>query len=74
MPQPRARILTFAKSPPPRLVSSVTKLPLLTSRRPRVPLRSSPQFVAKAARLHAIAPEAAAFVEELINDLLAEVS
>lgn len=74
MYQRRPVVLTFVKSPPSKPVSSVTKLPSNKCAMARAGLRSSPQFLSKAAHLHAVAPDMAAFVEELIDDLLAEVS
>lgn len=74
MSQRRSNVLTFRKSSgfvagsPSMNVGSI-KCAML-----RANLRNSLPVVDKAARLHAVAPDLASFVEDLIDDLLAEVS
>lgn len=74
MSQRRPNVLTFAKSPPSKRVSPVSKLHSVRCVMARASLPASPPFVRKAARLHAAAPDVASIVETLLDDLLTEVS
>ena len=69
-----SNILTFVKLPSSKLGSRDSKLHSVRCVMGPASLRSSPQFVRKAERLHAAAPDIAAIVETLLDDLLMEVS
>lgn len=73
MTQTRPNVLTFAKLPSSKLGSRVSKLHSLKCVMAHASLPNSPRFLEKAARLHAAAPDVAAIVETLLDDLLAEV-
>lgn len=64
--------LTFSKSLPSKLGSKVTKLHSVDCAMAPASLRKSP-FVQKAEQLDAVAPDIAAIVEELLDDLLLEI-
>lgn len=65
-----ATVLTFSKSADSRRVSRNTKLNSLGCTMLRANWPSSPAFVDKARRLLAVAPDVAAIVETLIDELL----
>jgi hypothetical protein len=74
MSQRRANVVYFDKwraSMPP---SSNTRLDSIRCVMARANLRTSPPVAEKAARLHAVAPDIAKIVEDMLDDLLAEVS
>lgn len=65
-----ATVLTFSKSHASKRESRNTKLNSVACTMLRANLPSSPAFVDKAKRLHAVAPDMAAIVEQLIDELL----
>lgn len=68
----RSNIVAFVKSTPSGFASSVTKLHSARCVIAPGSLSKTPRFVAKAARLHAVAPDIAAMVEELLDEMLAD--
>lgn len=74
MRQPQTTVLTFAKSPPSRLGSRVSKLHSIKLAMARASWPARPTLSDKAGRLKSVAPDLAVYVELLIDDLLAEVS
>ena len=74
MSQRRSNVVAFVKSPPSKPVMPGSKLRSVTCVTARASWPASPPFVRKAARLHAAAPDVAAIVETLLDDLLTEVS
>lgn len=72
--QRRPNVLTFAKLPLSELVSRGSKLHSITCVMARASLSTPPTLSDKAERLENVAPDIAAYVEKLIDDLLAEVS
>ena len=74
MSQRRNNVVAFVKSPNCAPKSSLTKLASVKCVMLRAGLPKSRRFGEKAERLQAAAPDLAAIVEELVDDLLAEVS
>lgn len=74
MPSPRASVITFVKSPPSKLGSPVSKLHSIRLVMARASWPHKPTLSDKAGRLASVAPDLAAYVEELVDELLAEVT
>lgn len=74
MSQRRPNVLAFKRSPGSRLELPATKLDSVRCEMLPAKYNGSRPFVAKAERLLAMAPDLAAIVEELLDELLSEVS
>ena len=74
MRHPHATVLTFAKSPPSKLGSPVSKLHSIKLVMARASWPRKPTLSDKAGQLENVAPDLAVYVEQLIDDLLMEVS
>lgn len=74
MSQPRAIVVTFAKSPPSKRALPVSKLHSINCVMAHASWPRQPTLSDKAGRLASVAPDLAVYVETLIDDLLAEVS
>lgn len=74
MSQRLGNVVTFAKLPPSKLGSPVSKLHSIRCVMARATSSERLTLSDKAGRLENVAPDLAAYVERLIDDLLAEVS